>query len=69
MKSAYEVREVEKIVKDKTVILVDDIVTTGSSMAACARLAFSMGAYDVMGICIGLTQKEKNIYKNKRRND
>lgn len=69
MKSAYEIREVEKVVKDKTVILVDDIVTTGSSMAACARLAFSMGAYDVMGICIGLTQKEKNIYKNKRRND
>ncbi len=69
MKSAYEISDVETHISDKTVILVDDIVTTGSSMAACARLAFSKGAYDVIGICIGLTEKEKNIYKNKRRND
>ena len=69
MKSAYERRDVEEHIKDKTVIIVDDIVTTGSSMAACARLAFSMGAYNVIGICIGFTEKEKNIYKNKRRND
>ena len=69
MRSAYEILDVENIIKDKTVILVDDIVTTGSSMAACTRLLFSRGAYDVMGLCIGLTEKEKNIYKNKRRND
>ena len=69
MASAYRVLDVEELLEDKTVILVDDIVTTGSSMAACARLAFSKGAYDVIGICIGLTEKEKNIYKNKRRND
>lgn len=69
MRSAYEVRDVERYIKDKTVILVDDIVTTGASMAACARLAFSKGAYDVIGISIALTEKDKNIYKNKRRND
>ena len=69
MKSAYDRRDVGELLEDKTLILVDDIVTTGSSMAACARLAFSMGAYNVLGICIGLTEKEKNIYKNKRRND
>lgn len=69
MASAYEILDVEELIEDKTVILVDDIVTTGSSMASCARLAFSRGAYDVIGICLGLTEKEKNIYKNKRRND
>jgi len=66
MRSAYVLRDVEEDIKDKTVILVDDIVTTGASMAACARLVFSLGAYNVMGVCIGLTEKEKNIYKNKR---
>ena len=65
MRSAYEGRDVRKLIEGKTVILVDDIVTTGSSMAACARIAFSQGAYDVIGVCIGLTEKEKNIYKNK----
>ena len=69
MISAYDILDVGNKIEDKTVILVDDIVTTGSSMAACARLAFSKGAYDVIGVCIGLTEKEKNIYKNKRRND
>ena len=57
MNSAYKPRDVKDKLKDKTVILVDDIVTTGSSMAACARIAYSMGAYAVMGICVGLTEK------------
>ena len=57
MKSAYKPIDVEHKLKDKTVILVDDIVTTGSSMAACARIAYSMGAYAVMGVCLGYTEK------------
>lgn len=57
MSSAYKPRSVEDKIDGKTVILVDDIVTTGSSMAACARLAYSMGAYAVMGICLGYTEK------------
>lgn len=57
MRSAYKARKVEDKIKDKTVILVDDIVTTGSSMAACARIANSLGAYAVMGICFGYTEK------------
>lgn len=57
MNSAYKPRNVENEVEGKTVILVDDIVTTGSSMAACARIAYSMGAYAVMGICLGYTEK------------
>lgn len=71
MRSAYTPRAVEEKIADKTVILVDDIVTTGASMAACARLLGAMGAYAVMGICFGYTEKEKNKNKskNKRIND
>lgn len=63
MRSAYEVVNVESKINGKTVILVDDIVTTGSSMAACARLLYSEGAYAVMGVSLGLTEKNN---KNKR---
>lgn len=59
MNSAYKPRNVENKLKNKTVILVDDIVTTGSSMAACARIAYSMGAYAVMGVSLGYTEKNK----------
>ena len=59
MKSAYKPRSVEDKIKDKTVILVDDIVTTGASMASGSRLLFSMGAFAVIGVCIGTTEKEK----------
>ncbi len=57
MSSAYKPRNVADKLKDKTVILVDDIVTTGSSMASCARIAYSLGAYAVMGVCLGYTEK------------
>ena len=57
MNSAYKPRNVADKLKDKTVILVDDIVTTGSSMASCARIAYSLGAYAVMGVCFGYTEK------------
>ena len=59
MRSAYKPRSVEGKLKNKTVILVDDIVTTGSSMASCARIAYSLGAYAVMGMCLGYTEKNK----------
>lgn len=58
MNSAYTERDVGDEIADKTVILVDDIVTTGSSMAACTRLLYSMGAYAVMGICLGRTERK-----------
>ncbi len=59
MSSAYKPRDVGDKIEGKTVILVDDIVTTGSSMASCVRLAYSMGAYAVIGICLGYTEKNK----------
>ena len=60
MKSAYISLDMGDNLKNKTVILVDDIVTTGSSMASASRLIFSQGAYQVIGICLGYTEKTKN---------
>ena len=57
MRSAYKARNVKEKIENKTVILVDDIVTTGASMAACARIAYSLGAYSVIGMCLGYTEK------------
>ena len=59
MRSAFELSSNSSAVKDKTVILVDDIVTTGAGMAACTRLLFSASAYDGLGLCIGFTEKDK----------
>ena len=59
MNSAYVQRSVQSEVKGKTVLIVDDIVTTGSSMSSCVRMLHSMGADCVIGVCIGRTEKNK----------
>ncbi len=59
MNSAYVQRSVGEAVKGKTVILVDDIVTTGASMSSCTKLLHFMGADAVIGMCIGYTEKKK----------
>ncbi len=44
-------------VKNKTVFLVDDLVTTGSTMGECARLLKKAGAALVIGVCVAYTEK------------
>ena len=43
----------------KRVILVDDIVTTGASMAACAEVLLDGGALSVIGVCVSQTRRKK----------
>ena len=43
-------------VSAKRVILVDDIVTTGASMAACCELLFDAGALSVIGVAVARTE-------------
>lgn len=57
MNSAFCVSDKNCEISGKTVILVDDIVTTGSGMAAASELLFSAGAEDIIGLCVGYTDK------------
>lgn len=44
----------------KRVILVDDIVTTGSSMAACTESLLAGGAISVLGVSVAVTERKKH---------
>ena len=45
--------------KGKNVIIIDDIVTTGSSMGAAAMLIHGLGAKRIFGAALGIAYKDK----------
>lgn len=47
--------------RGKTVLLVDDVVTTGAGMAACARLLYSLGARRVIGVCVAADEVNRDM--------
>ncbi len=51
VKDVYAVTNSE-ILKDKTVIICDDILTSGNTMAECAKVIFEAGAKNVIGATI-----------------
>lgn len=58
-KKAYIVRRnMEDAVKDRTVVLIDDIVTTGATLGACARLLRQNGASRVY--CFAVASDDTN---------
>ncbi len=44
-----------------TVLLVDDIVTTGAGMAACARILYALGARRVIGVCVAVDEINRDM--------
>jgi len=48
------------VIKNQKVILFDDIITTGTSFNACAKLLLEDGAKKIIGIVLGKTKK---LYK------
>ncbi len=59
--ASYALRKGTPDIKGKTVILVDDIVTTGSSMGACADIIHGLGAKSIIGATVSIAFKDKSI--------
>jgi len=47
----------QSLVKDKKVILIDDVLTTGSSIQACSKLLLDSGAKSIKVIVLGKTMR------------
>ena len=60
---AYRLRR-RVSVTAKRILLVDDIVTTGASMAACAEVLFAGGALSVIGVAV--ERVERKAGKNQK---
>jgi ComF family protein len=57
MQKAYRLDK-KQDVKGKTVIIVDDIVTSGASMARCAEIVLDAGAERVLCVAVAKSQKK-----------
>ena len=64
LKNAYEVRNNE-IIRNKKVLLFDDIYTTGSTVEECSKMLKNAGAYEIRSInsCKRLNNKRSNVWK------
>ncbi len=54
LKDAFTLKN-PSYVKDKTILLCDDVKTTGSTLKECERLLFENGARDVYCVCVALS--------------
>lgn len=50
-----------KSLKGKTVIIVDDVITTGASIGACAMLIHALGAKRIIGASVSIAYKDMYI--------
>lgn len=50
----------------KTVLLVDDIVTTGSTLRECARALYEAGAQKVCAVCAASTMPDRKKYVDRK---
>lgn len=60
---SYGIRK--KIPDGVSVILADDLVTTGATVCECTRLLRSAGAAEVYGVCIARTVQKRKKIQNK----
>jgi len=58
LEHAFQVKDQKKI-KDKVILLVDDIYTTGSTLNECSKELLKYGAKEVIGLCVARGQSIK----------
>ncbi|MBU5427817.1 ComF family protein [Tissierella pigra] len=58
LKDSFKVKDINKI-KNKKILLVDDIITTGATMGECSRLLINSGVKEV--ITVGITSSKKGV--------
>ena len=49
----------EELVKDKNILIVDDVVTTGSTINECAKMLLFAGAKSCTAVCAATVNIEK----------
>lgn len=63
-KSVFALNSPEESLAGRRIILYDDVVTTGASMAACASLLKKAGAKEVIFVSFGKTYRKGKTVKN-----
>ncbi len=66
LKNAFKVTD-KSAVRDKTVLLIDDIFTTGSTCDECAQMLMRAGAYRVVVLTVAHTELNKPFIKKVRK--
>lgn len=64
VKDVYSIEEGLDI-RGKIVVICDDILTTGSTMAECAKVVFDAGAKEVIGVTVAAVENKLKIIDKK----
>lgn len=64
VKNAFKITN-PQVIHGKTIVLVDDVITTGATMNECAKLLKLHGATRVLGVAIAVPLKEEWDWENR----
>jgi predicted amidophosphoribosyltransferase len=53
MKNAFSVKR-KKLLKGKTILLIDDVITTGATISECGRILLENGAVKVYAASVAI---------------
>ncbi len=59
--ASFKLKKNAKNLSGRTVIIVDDIVTTGASMSACAMLVRALGTKKIIGAAVSIAYKDSYV--------